>query len=139
MFSAAVHIDPMSVLLVEDERVNRLSVQRHLEKLGHTVTEAEDGLQAIDLLKWNDFDVILMDIQMPNMDGISATRFIREEKEFAWKSGVPIVALTAHAMKGDRERFLAAGMDDYLAKPVEFVDLVSVLSRISSKVRERQS
>ena len=78
----------------------------------------------------SDFDVILMDIQMPGMDGISATRAIRSDKTFGDKSLIPIVALTAHAMKGDREKFLAAGMSDYVAKPVEFAELVSVLSRL---------
>ncbi len=127
----SVRIDPLSILLAEDERVNRLSVLRHLEKLGHTVTTASDGKEAIGLLRWNHFDVILMDIQMPGMDGISATRTIRSDKTLGDKSFIPIVALTAHAMKGDREKFLTAGMNDYVAKPVEFADLISVLSRLS--------
>lgn len=132
----AVHIEPMSVLLVEDERVNRMSVQRHLESLGHTVTTAEDGQKAVDLLRWNDFDVVLMDIQMPNMDGITATKIIRSDEKLKDKRDVPIIALTAHAMKGDREKFMKAGMTDYLAKPVEFVDLVSSLVSVSSAVRK---
>ena len=116
-----------SVLLAEDERVNRISVQRHLEKLGHTVTAAKDGEQALELMLSNDYDLILMDIQMPNIDGLTATKLIRNDATFGLKADIPIVALTAHAMKGDREEFLAAGMNDYLAKPVEFVDLVRVL------------
>ena|GEM_PF-922731 len=124
----SVRIDPMEVLLVEDERVNRMVVKKHLERLGHTVTEAEDGGQAIDLIKWHDYDVVLMDIQMPKMDGMSATRAIRDDASLKEKANVPIIALTAHAMKGDRDKFLAAGMNDYLAKPVEFVDLISVLA-----------
>jgi signal transduction histidine kinase/CheY-like chemotaxis protein len=135
----AVNIAPMNVLLVEDERVNRMSVQRHLEKMGHTVITAEDGEKGIELLRWNDVDIILMDIQMPNMDGISATKAIREDSHLAAKARVPIVALTAHAMKGDREKFLAAGMSDYLAKPVEFVELVNVLSHLESVVRKRKT
>ncbi len=123
----SVNIKPLAVLLAEDERVNRISVQRHLEKLGHTVTAAKDGEQALELLLSNDYDLILMDIQMPNIDGLTATKLIRNDATFGHKADIPIVALTAHAMKGDREEFLAAGMNDYLAKPVEFVDLVRVL------------
>ncbi|MDC0335972.1 ATP-binding protein [Pseudodesulfovibrio sp.] len=127
---ASVKVQPLSVLLAEDERVNRISVQRHLEKLGHTVMPASDGQQAIDLLRKDTFDLILMDIQMPRMDGISATRAIRSDTSLGMKSRIPIIALTAHAMKGDREKFLEAGMNDYLAKPVEFIDLISTLSRV---------
>jgi len=134
----AVRIEPMDVLLVEDERVNRMVVKRHLESLGHTVTEAGDGRQALELLKWNEFDVILMDVQMPRMDGMTATRHIREDEDLKARADIPIVALTAHAMKGDRDKFLAAGMDDYLAKPVEFVDLISVLANLSARVRLRK-
>jgi len=135
----SVHLAPLDVLLVEDERVNRLSVKKHLEKLGCTVSEAEDGGEALDLLRWNEYDLVLMDIQMPNMDGITATRAIRDDSQLGSKARIPIVALTAHAMKGDKERFLAAGMDDYIAKPVEFVDLVGVLARLSIAIRERKN
>lgn len=127
----AVRMRPLSILLAEDERVNRMSVQRHLEKLGHKVTCADDGQQAIDLIKWNDYDCVLMDIQMPRVDGMTATRRIREDENLGDKRTIPIVALTAHAMKGDREKFLEAGMNDYLAKPVEFIDLLTVLSAIA--------
>lgn len=135
----SVHLDSLSVLLVEDERVNRISVKRHLEKIGHVVTEASNGNEALELLQWNDFDIILMDIQMPGMDGITATRTIRADTALGDKAQIPIIALTAHAMKGDREKFLAAGMDDYLAKPVEFVDLISVLSSLTSTIRGRKT
>jgi CheY-like chemotaxis protein len=120
----------LSVLLVEDERVNRISVLRLLEKLGHKVTTAVDGSQALERLRSSEFDLILMDIQMPGMDGLTTTRLIREDVSLSRGGRIPIIALTAHAMKGDREKFLRAGMDDYLAKPVDFTDLVRVLSRI---------
>jgi PAS domain S-box-containing protein len=120
----------LSVLLVEDERVNRISVLRLLEKLGHKVTTAVDGSQALERLRVSGFDLILMDIQMPGMDGMTTTRLIREDASLSRGGRIPIIALTAHAMKGDREKFLKAGMDDYLAKPVDFTDLVRVLSRI---------
>lgn len=135
----AIRMQPMSILLAEDERVNRLSVQKHLEKLGHTVTTADDGGQAIDLLRWNDFDCVLMDIQMPHKDGISATRDIRADESLGDKRHVPIIALTAHAMKGDREKFLEAGMTDYLAKPVEFIDLISILATLHPAGKGAQS
>ena len=131
----AVRMRPMAILLAEDERVNRMSVQRHLEKLGHTVTCAEDGQQAIDVLRWNNFDCILMDIQMPRVDGIAATQVIRDDMTLGAKKDIPIIALTAHAMKGDREKFIDAGMTDYLAKPVEFVDLIAALSHVDSSTR----
>ncbi|WP_158945775.1 response regulator [Pseudodesulfovibrio cashew] len=129
----SVQIDPMRILLAEDERINRMSVRILLERLGHTVTEAEDGRQALELLKFNDFDAVLMDIQMPNMDGLTAIRLIRENASLGDKANIPVIALTAHAMKGDKEKFLQAGMTDYLAKPVEFVDLVSVLTSVASR------
>jgi len=130
----SVLIKPMNVLLVEDERVNRMVVKKHLERLGHTVSEAEDGMQAVEKLKVGEYDVILMDIQMPKMDGLETTRTIRTAPELKEKADIPIIALTAHAMKGDRARFLAVGMNDYLAKPVEFVDLISVLSSVSTRL-----
>lgn len=130
-------VGSLTVLLAEDERVNRISVERLLQKAGHTVTLAEDGEQAIARLRDNEFDIILMDIQMPKMDGITATKAIRADKSLGERANVPIIALTAHAMKGDREEFLAAGMNDYIAKPVEFADLIGLLSRLKSNSRTR--
>ncbi|ADU63651.1 MAG: response regulator [Pseudodesulfovibrio sp.] len=126
--SIPASVRPLSVLLVEDEPVNRISVLRLLEKLGHAVVTAEDGFQALERVRSGTFDIVLMDIQMPGMDGMAATRLIRDDDSLGNKALVPIIALTAHAMKGDREKFLDAGMDDYLAKPVDFTDLVRVLS-----------
>lgn len=122
-------IDHLKILLAEDDRVNRISVRRLLEKMGHTVATVNDGQEAIDLLHREKFDVIFMDIQMPGMDGLTATRRIRTDASLGLRARIPIIALTAHAMKGDRDKFLAAGMDDYVAKPVEFTDLVSTLAR----------
>jgi PAS domain S-box-containing protein len=129
----------LAILLVEDERVNRISVLRQLEKLGHRVVTADDGFQAIERLRSAHFDIVLMDIQMPGLDGIAATRLIRGDKELGDMARVPIVALTAHAMKGDREKFLLAGMNDYLAKPVDFTDLTHVLSLYAPRVRRSSS
>jgi PAS domain S-box-containing protein len=116
----------LRVLLVEDDRVNRFTVGRFLERLGCMATEAENGQAALAALQAGDFDCVLMDIQMPDMDGLQATRAIRALAIQNGKSRIPILAMTAHAMPGDRERFLAAGMDGYIAKPVE----MEVLSRV---------
>jgi CheY-like chemotaxis protein len=110
--------------------VSRMLVVRLLAKQGHTVTEARTGLEAVTLYERGTFDLILMDIQMPDMDGFEATAEIRE-RESATGEHIPIVALTAHAIKGDRERCLEAGMDDYLSKPIQPGELVAAIRRAS--------
>ena len=117
------------VLLVEDEDVNRLAVRRMVEKLGHAVVGAADGQEALDILEREDFDAILLDIQMPGMDGMEVVRRLRDGDFRPAAAAIPVVALTAHAMVGDRERFLACGFDDYLAKPVELEGLEQALTR----------
>lgn len=119
-------------LVVEDDRINRLSLTRHLEKLGLSVTVAEDGLSALEAVENQTFDIIFMDIQMPNMDGIETTKRIRSDSRFTRNSKTPIVAITAYAMPRDREIFLNAGMDDYIPKPFEILDLKRILSRQTS-------
>ena len=116
------------VLLVEDDPSNRIPTQKLLEQAGHEVALAENGRQALELLAENDFDCVLMDIQMPVMDGIEATRIIRESEALGPKRNIPIIALTAYAMEGDREKFLAAGMNGYVAKPVEIDSLLQGMS-----------
>jgi CheY-like chemotaxis protein len=105
------------ILLAEDNRVNQMLAVRLLEKRGHHVQVAGDGREALEKLKTADFDLVLMDIQMPVMGGFEATAAAREMEKSTGKH-IPIVALTAHAMTGDRERCLAAGMDGYVAKPI---------------------
>jgi CheY-like chemotaxis protein len=107
----------LKILLAEDNAVNRMVATHMLQKMGHRITIAVNGYEALEKWKSHPFDVILMDIQMPEMDGFTATRKIRES-EHGTSTHVPIVAMTAHAMKGDRERCLAAGMDGYVPKPV---------------------
>jgi CheY-like chemotaxis protein len=107
----------MRILLVEDNPINQKVAQRLLEKAGHSVTIAGNGREALDQVAENTFDLVLMDVQMPEMDGFAATTAIRA-KERATGGHLPIVALTAYALKGDRERCLAAGMDGYVTKPV---------------------
>ncbi len=121
-------LEPMHILVVEDEKVNAMVVTAMLEKLGHLVTLATNGKAAVEWAEKKPFDCILMDIQMPEMDGIETTRAIRNAPG-SISHHTPIIALTAHAMKGDRERFLEAGMNDYLTKPVELVELTSLLRK----------
>jgi len=116
------------VLLVEDNRTNQLLARRILEKLGCTVVLAENGREALDAFDAQSFDVVLMDGQMPEMDGFEATEEIRR-REQTTGAHVPILALTAHAMVGDRERFLATGMDDYVPKPFTPGQLVDAINR----------
>jgi two-component system sensor histidine kinase/response regulator len=118
----------LSVLVAEDNAVNRMLAERLLEKMGHRVTVATNGTEAVDAWRAGAFDVILMDLQMPGLDGLGATAAIREAERQAG-GHVPIVALTAHAMAGDRDMCLAAGMDDYLAKPLRPEDLAAALAR----------
>jgi CheY-like chemotaxis protein len=108
----------LSILLAEDNLVNQKLATILLEKRGHRVTLAHNGREALAELERQAFDVVLMDVEMPEMDGVEATSRIRK-REREQGSRVPVVALTAHALKGDRERFLAAGMDDYLTKPLD--------------------
>ena len=121
------------VLLAEDNKINQAVATGLLKKRGHTVVVASDGREALSVLERLPIDLVLMDIQMPEMDGFAATAVIRE-REKATGDHVPIVALTAHAMQGDRERFLAGGMDDYISKPIHVQELDKVLERCSSKL-----
>jgi len=121
--------DPTSilrVLLAEDNPVNQLLATRLLEKRGHRVVVAANGREALAALEKESYDLVLMDVQMPEMDGFEATAAIREKEK---GSGIhqPVIALTAHAMKGDRERCLAGGMDGYLSKPIRLQELDELL------------
>ncbi|RMI05120.1 MAG: response regulator, partial [Calditrichaeota bacterium] len=113
-------------------------IQRLLEKMGHTVTLAGDGKAAVETWQQQPFDLILMDIQMPGMDGFQATRLIRE-REKATGEHIPIIALTAHATKGYQERCLAAGMDGYVSKPVRRKELLSVMARLMKPTPDKES
>ncbi|MHC1712068.1 MAG: PAS domain S-box protein [Solidesulfovibrio sp.] len=123
----------LRVLLVEDERINRMAVGGLLQKEGHTVLEAASGQEALDIFSREVVDVVLLDIQMPVMDGLETLALLRDTSIHGPKAAVPVIALTAYAMAGDRERFLAAGMDDYLAKPVEASALAAALGRLKSR------
>ncbi|MDO3377874.1 ATP-binding protein [Geoalkalibacter halelectricus] len=117
----------LRILLAEDNPVNRTLMVRVLGKRGHQVTCAANGEEALSALARQDFDLIVMDVQMPVMDGLAATRAIRADRSGAFDPGIPILALTAHAMSGDRETILAAGLDAYVAKPVDFDEFFRTL------------
>ncbi len=123
----------LNVLLVEDERVNSLMAQNFLEKSGHSVICAENGEICLDKLRNNDFDAILMDIQMPVMNGFEASEIIRNSEEFSNIKHIPIIALTAHATNKDREKAMNAGIDEYISKPFEWDLLERTLQKVTSK------
>jgi signal transduction histidine kinase/CheY-like chemotaxis protein len=125
------HRTRLRVLLAEDNRVNQTLAVRILEKRGHTVEAVENGRQAIEALGRQPFDLILMDLQMPELGGIEATMLIREHEK---STGVhiPIIAVTANALAGDRERCLNAGMDDYVSKPIQVKELFAAIGRAHS-------
>jgi CheY-like chemotaxis protein/anti-sigma regulatory factor (Ser/Thr protein kinase) len=118
----------LRILLAEDNPVNQRLALRLLEKLGHRITLVDNGIDALERAVQGGFDLILMDVQMPELDGMSATRRIRQW-EVAHGGHVPIIAMTARAMQGDRERCLEAGMDDYLSKPIDSERLRQLVSR----------
>jgi len=121
----------LHVLVAEDNAVNQRVVVRLLEKMGHIPVIARNGQEAVETYESRPFDVVLMDVQMPVMDGLTAATAIREnEARHPGRRRLPILALTAYAMRGDRERCLAAGMDDYLTKPIKPEDLSAALSRL---------
>jgi PAS domain S-box-containing protein len=125
---------PRRVLLAEDNHVNQKVVVRILEKAGHKVVVAGNGKEALTQLESQTFDLVLMDVQMPEMGGFEATARIRSQEEMTGRH-MPIIALTAFAMKGDRERCLEAGMDAYLAKPIQAQDLLRVVAEMSGAMK----
>jgi len=130
---------PLHLLLAEDNPVNAKLATRLLEKRGHSVTVVTNGRQAVEAVAQDRFDAVLMDVQMPEMDGLEATAAIRAQER---ESGghLPIVAMTAHAMKEDKERCLAAGMDGYISKPIKAQRLFEVIEELGvEKVSETQT
>lgn len=126
--TAASAKPPVSILLAEDNKTNQYFIKRTLGMAGYDVVAVNNGYEVIESLRNQRFDLILMDIQMPDMDGLTATRLIRADTSGDFDSGIPIVALTAYAMKDDREKFLEAGMNHYLAKPFQNDDLYKAIT-----------
>jgi len=120
----------LQILLAEDNIVNQKLATSILEKAGHRVILAPNGAEALRKWRESQFDLVFMDVQMPEMDGLEATRQIRAAEQATGKH-TPIIALTAHVMKGDRERCFAAGMDDYISKPFQKQQLLSALDRLA--------
>jgi CheY-like chemotaxis protein len=117
--------------LAEDNRVNQMMVVRLLEKAGHSVSVAANGREAVHLFGKGHYDAVLMDVQMPEIDGLEATRLIRQvESESGSNRRAPVIALTAHAMAGDEQICINAGMDGYLSKPLDPQILAEALGRI---------
>ena len=125
-------VKPLRILLVEDDEVSQLGTKLLLKKMRHSVITADDGRQALEAMRNNVFDGVLMDVQMPVMDGLEATRRIRTDTSGKFDPNIPIVAMTGYALVGDRERFLAAGMTEHLAKPVSMAALNDALKRIDT-------
>ena len=128
--------NPLTILLVEDDKVNQLVVSSILKKSGHEIEIANNGVEALELLDSKLYDAIIMDIQMPIMDGIETTRLIRENE--GTLRHTPIIALTAFALQGDRERFLSKGMDEYISKPIVRSQLLEALDRVSNINKETE-
>jgi CheY-like chemotaxis protein len=127
------HLDGLKVLLAEDDLVSGMAAAALLRKFGATVRHVTDGGEALTALREETFDLALMDVQMPVMDGIQATRAIRGGEAGKDAQHLPIIALTAYAMSGDREKFLAAGMNGYVPKPVAIADLMGAIGKILSQ------
>jgi two-component system, sensor histidine kinase and response regulator len=122
----------LRILLAEDNAVNQRLAVRLLEKRGHRVELASNGREALTALEKDSYDLVLMDVQMPEMDGLEATRALREKEKKMSGTHQIVIALTAHAMKGDRERCLDAGMDGYLSKPIRPQELDDVLDTFAA-------
>ena len=122
------------MLLAEDNEVNQLVARKILEKAGLTVKIANNGLEALAMIEAEPFDLVLMDIQMPEMDGLEAARRLRADPRYR---DLPVVAMTAHAMSGDRELSLEAGMNDHVTKPINLPELFSTLVRWIPASRNR--
>ena len=125
-----VRLAPLRIMVVEDEAVNRLALARGLRKLGHDVIEAGNGEDALRRLSMEAVDVVVMDVQMPVMDGLTAVAHIRNGEVPGTNRRLPVVALTAYALEGDRDRFLAAGMDEFVTKPCDMDVLLRAVAKV---------
>ena len=126
-------LSPLKILLVDDSEDNRLLVNTFLKDTVHTLDFAENGEEAIEMFTATDYDLVLMDIQMPVLDGYEATRIIRKWEEDNSKSKIPIIAFTAYALKEEVEKCMKVGFSDHLAKPVKKKDLLEIIGKHSGK------
>ncbi|WP_428562422.1 MAG: response regulator [Solidesulfovibrio sp. DCME] len=123
----------LNILLVEDNCINQLVAKRLLERRGHLVTAVDSGLAALELLRQYAYDCVLMDVEMPGLNGLETLARLRDASVYGPAAALPVVALTAHAVKGYRERMLAAGFDDYVSKPIDMRELAAALARAAAK------
>lgn len=121
--------EAFKILVAEDNAINQKVIRVILNRMGYEYDIAEDGLMALSMYQSDDYSLILMDCQMPNLDGLKATEKIRDFEKSHKKTRCPIIAMTANAMTGDKERCLSYGMDDFLAKPFKAQDLVTIINR----------
>ena len=129
---------PLRILIVEDNTVNRNLILRLVQKQGHTGILAGNGREALQIIASQPVDLVLMDVQMPEMDGFAATQLIRKAEQQTG-AHLPVIAVTAHAIQGDRERCLAAGMDAYVAKPIRLSELlVAIDDAVSTAIYPEQ-
>ncbi|MGR3302663.1 MAG: response regulator, partial [Candidatus Scalindua sp.] len=133
------HKRRVSILLAEDNMVNRKIALRLIEKLGYHADAVTNGKEALQYLEKKDYDIVLMDCQMPEMDGYEAARIIRDENSSVRNHRIPIIAMTANAMDGDRQKCLNAGMDDYITKPINRQEFTNVIKRYLRNGREEQN
>lgn len=128
------HLKNESILAVEDNNINKIVIKKILQEIGYSkIKTASNGLEALKLMENYNFDIILMDIEMPKLDGIQTTQIIREKEEESGKH-IPIIALTAYALKGDKEKFLSKGMDEYVSKPIDINELRETLNRVETNI-----
>ena len=120
----------LNILLAEDNPINQKLAVRLIQRMGHKVSIALNGRQALEAIETEKFDIILMDVQMPEMDGLEATQAIRTRESLIGRPRIPIIAITAHAMAGDRDRCLEAGMDGYVSKPLNAQELFEIIENI---------
>jgi CheY-like chemotaxis protein len=124
------------ILLAEDNVINQAVARKNFERLGTSADVAANGVEALKALRSSHYDLVFMDVEMPEMDGLQATRLIRSGAVGEEASKIPIVAMTAHAMQGDRERFLGAGMTDYITKPIDPRSLAEAIDRWAPSLKK---
>jgi CheY-like chemotaxis protein len=124
-------LSSLKILLVDDSEFNRILIKEYLKNTSHIITEAENGREAVDISKTTTFDVVLMDMQMPIMDGYMATKEIRNWEKEVTHNHTPIIAVTAYAMKDEQEKSLAVGCDQHISKPILKNSLIDLLESIT--------
>lgn len=127
---------PLKILLAEDDRINQVVITRMLKEAGHVVETVNNGVEALQVISEKNIDVVLMDIQMPEMDGIEAVKRVRKSEKGTARH-IPIIALTAYALQGDREKYLSVGMDDYIAKPVQTNSLLETIEKVGERSKAK--